>query len=264
MSGWVYPPWRGVFYPKGLTQKNELAYAASHVNSIEINGSFYSLHKPTSWQHWRDSTPDDFVFSAKGPRFISHIKRLRDVHEPLANFFAQGILSLGAKLGCILWQLPPNLEFDPIAVEGFLRQLPRTTVQAVDLARDREQRMLGREYLETDVDRPLRYSMEVRNSTFDDPRFFELLEEHGVASVLADTAGKWPRLDRDTGDFSYVRLHGDTILYESGYDDEALDAWAIRINAWLDAGRDAFVYFDNDIKVRAPIDAMGLIARLAA
>jgi len=262
MSGWVYPPWRGVFYPKGLAQKKELAYASSHVTSIEINGSFYSLQKPASWRAWRDGTPEEFVFSVKGPRFITHIKRLRDVHEPLANFFAQGILALGAKLGCVLWQLPPNLEFDPIAVEAFLRQLPTTTTDAAALAQHREARMTGREHLETDAHRPLRHAMEVRNTTFDDPRFFALLDQYGVASVLADTAGKWPRIDRETGDFSYVRLHGDQVLYESGYDDAALDAWAARVVGWLDAGRDAYVYFDNDVKVRAPVDAMGLIRRL--
>jgi len=264
MSGWVYPPWRGVFYPKGLTQKNELAYASSHVNSIEINGSFYSMHKPSSWQNWRDSTPDDFVFSAKGPRFITHIRRLDDVHGALANFFAQGILALGPKLECVLWQLPPSLEFEPTLLENFLRELPQATTAAVALAQERGERMKGREYLETDADRPLRHSLEVRHASFDDERYFALLCEYGVASVLADTAGKWPRLDRDTADFTYVRLHGDKKIYESGYDDDALDTWADRLGEWLDSGHDAYVYFDNDVKVRAPIDAMGLIARLSS
>ena len=262
MSGWVYTPWRGVFYPRGLAQKNELAYAASHVTSIEINGSFYSLQKPASWVHWRDSTPGDFVFSVKAPRFITHIKRLGDVELPLANFFASGVLALGAKLGCILWQLPPNLHFDAAVVEAFLAHLPRTTTEAATLARRREARMTGREHLDTDAERPLRHAMEVRHPSFDDPRFFELLDRAGVATVLADTAGKWPRIDRETGDFSYVRLHGDTILYESGYDDQALDTWAGRVLAWRDEGRDVFVYFDNDLKVRAPVDAMALIRRL--
>jgi uncharacterized protein YecE (DUF72 family) len=263
ISGWVYPPWRGMFYPKGLAQKSELAYASSRVNSIEINGSFYSLHKPSSWQNWRDSTPDDFVFSAKGARFITHIKRLEDVDKPLANFFAQGILSLGPKLGCVLWQLPPTLAFDPKVLEGFLARLPRSTTAAVALARARDARMEGKEYLETDAERPLRHSMEVRNSSFADERYFALLAKYNVASVLADTAGKWPRFDRETADFSYVRLHGDKKIYESGYDDEALDVWAERLRGCLDSGRDAYVYFDNDIKVRAPIDAMALISKLA-
>ena len=262
MSGWVYPPWRGVFYPKGTAHKDELAYAASHVTSIEINGSFYSLQKPANWLHWRDSTPDDFVFSVKGPRFITHIKRLGDIDLPLANFFASGILALGPKLGCLLWQLPPTLKYEPDTVEKFLARLPRTTAEAATLAAGREERMTGREWLQTDADRPLRHAVEVRHVSFDDQRFFAQLDAHGVASVLADTAGKWPRIDRDTGGFSYVRLHGHTVLYESGYDGASLDAWAARVNGWLDSGRDAYVYFDNDLKVRAPIDAMSLIARL--
>jgi uncharacterized protein YecE (DUF72 family) len=262
MSGWVYPPWRGVFYPKGLAQKGELAYASAHVTSIEINGSFYSLQKPANWASWRDGTPANFMFSVKGPRFITHIKRLGDVHLPLANFFASGVLSLDSKLGVLLWQLPPTLKFDPGLLEAFLRRLPRTTGEAMTLARQREDRMEGREWIGEVVDRPLRYSMEVRNATFDDNRYFALLDEFGIASVLADTAGKWPRFERDTADFSYVRLHGDKILYESGYDDDALDMWATRVDGWREAGRDVYVYFDNDIKVRAPVDAMGLISRL--
>jgi uncharacterized protein YecE (DUF72 family) len=264
MSGWVYPPWRGVFYPKGLAQKNELAYASSHVTSIEINGSFYALHKPKTWASWRDGTPDDFVFSVKGPRLVTHMRRLNNAHLPLANFFASGVLSLGGKLGAFLWQLPPNLGFVPDVLERFLAQLPRTTTEALALARDREERMGDDVWLGPVDERPLRHAMEVRNTSFDDERYFALLQRYGVASVLADTAGKWPVFDRATADFSYVRLHGDKILYESGYDDDALDRWASRVNGWLDSGRDAYVYFDNDIKVRAPIDAKGLIARLDA
>lgn len=264
MSGWVYPPWRGVFYPKGLVQKNELAFAASRVTSIEINGSFYSLHTPSSWQNWRDSTPEGFVFSAKGPRFITHIRRLDDVHEPLANFFASGILALGAKLGAVLWQLAPSFDFEPYLLETFLAQLPRTTSEAVALAQDRSARMEGKEYLQTDAERPVRHSMEVRHPSFDKPEYFALLRKYGVAAVLADTAGKWPRFDEETADFAYVRLHGDKKIYVSGYDDQALDAWAAKVDGWLDSGRDAYVYFDNDVKVRAPIDAMGLIERLGS
>ncbi|MCU1440478.1 MAG: hypothetical protein JWP85_1475 [Rhodoglobus sp.] len=262
MSGWVYPPWRGVFYPKGLAQKSELAYASSHVTSIEINGSFYGLPKPKTWQSWRDGTPDGFVLSVKGPRLITHMKRLNNARLPLANFFASGVLSLDAKLGALLWQLPPNLAFDPDVLERFLALLPRTTTEALALAQHREELMGDRVWLGPVEERPLRHSMEVRNATFDDERYFALLDEFGVASVLADTAGKWPRFERDTADFTYVRLHGDKILYESGYDDDALDAWAARVDGWRDAGRDVYVYFDNDIKVRAPVDAMGLIARL--
>jgi uncharacterized protein YecE (DUF72 family) len=262
ISGWVYPPWRGVFYPRGLRQADELAYAASHVTSIEVNGSFYSLQRPTSWARWRDSTPDDFVFAVKGPRFITHIKRLGDIDLPLANFLASGVLGLGAKLGPMLWQLPPNLAYDEALVERFLERLPTTTSQALELARGREDRMGGKELLEIDANRPIRHAIEPRSPTFDDPAFAEQLARHGVATVLGDNEGRWPRLDWTTADFAYARLHGDEELYTSGYDDAALDAWAGWVRTHLSAGRDVFVYFDNDAKVRAPVDAMGLIRRL--
>ena len=262
MAGWTYPAWRGGFYPKGVTQKNELTYAANHVTSIELNGSFYSLQKPASWQNWRDSTPDDFVFSVKAPRFITHIRRLDDVHEPLANFFASGILSLGPKLGAVLWQLPPSFDFEPYILEKFLEQLPHTTTEAVTLAQDRGARMTGKEYLETDAERPVRHAIEVRHSTFVNPAFVELLTKHDVAVVFGDSGGKWPVIDEPTSDFRYARLHADTAIYPEGYYEPAdIDRWVNTISGWLDAGQDAYIYFDNDSKVRAPIDAMSLIAR---
>ena len=263
MAGWTYAPWRGEFYPKGLRQTDELSYAASKVSSIELNGSFYSLQKPPSWQKWRDETPDGFVFSVKGPRFITHIKRLEDVDEPLANFFASGILALGAKLGPVLWQLPLSIDFDPEIVEAFLAKLPHTTTEALALAKKRGDRMSGKEYLETDAERPLRHAMEPRSHSFDDPEFAALLERHGVAAVLGDSAGRWPKLDWVTADFAYARLHGDKELYTSGYDEAGLDTWEEWTRDHLDHGRDAYVYFDNDMKVRAPFDAMALIERLS-
>lgn len=262
ISGWVYAPWRGVFYPRGLRQADELPYAASHVTSIEVNGSFYSLQRPASWERWRDATPGDFVFSVKGPRYITHLKRLRDVQEPLANFLASGVLALGPKLGPILWQLPANLAYDPEAVEAFLTLLPRTTASALEFARRRDARMRGRELLRIDADRPLRHAVEPRSPTFDVPGFRAQLERHGFATVLGDNEGRWPRLDWVTADFAYARLHGDEELYTSGYDEPAIIRWAAWTRAHLEAGRDVFVYFDNDAKVRAPIDAMALIRRL--
>ena len=265
MAGWVYPDWRGTFYPPGLTQKRELEYASTHVTSIELNGSFYSLQRPTSWTGWRDATPDDFVFSVKGPRFITHIRKLDAVHEPLANFFASGILALGGKLGAVMWQLPPSLPFDAGVVEAFLAQLPHTTGEAVALAHERGTRMTGREHVQTDAERPVRHAIEVRHHSFDTPEFLALLEKHRVAAVLGENAGKWPMIDATTTDFRYVRLHADEVMREGGvYDDEAIQEWAQRIEGWLDLGLDAYVYFDNDTKVRAPIDAMSLIARLRA
>lgn len=265
MAGWVYPAWRGGFYPAGLTQKNELAYASSHVTSIELNGSFYSLQKPASWKKWRDETPDDFVFSVKAPKFITHVRRLDNVHEPLANFFASGILSLGGKLGAILWQLPPSFEFEPYLLEQFLEQLPHTSTEALALANERSARMTGKEYLQIDADRPVRHALEVRHTTFAKPEFVELLAKYRVAPVLGDSGGKWPVIDEATTDFRYARLHADTAIYPHGYYEPGdLDRWAATITGWLDSGQDAFVYFDNDSKVRAPIDAVALIERLGA
>jgi len=254
MAGWVYPDWRGTFYPKGLPQKSELEYASTHVTSIELNGSFYSLQKPSSWKSWSATTPVDFVFSVKAPRFITHIRKLADVREPLANFFASGILAVGDKLGSVLWQLPPSLAFDSDLVEQFLALLPHSTTDAVSLAQERSARMTGKEYLETDADRPVRHALEVRHHSFDTPAFTALLEKYRVAAVLGENAGKWPMIDATTTDFRYVRLHADEVMREGGvYDDAAIEEWAERIEAWLDDGLDAYVYFDNDTKVRAPI-----------
>lgn len=262
MAGWTYEPWRGEFYPPKLRQADELEYAASKVTSIELNGSFYSLQKPASWQKWRDATPDDFVFAVKAPRFITHIRRLDDVAEPVANFFASGILALGPKLGPILWQLPPTIEYDPALIESFLELLPSTTTTAVEVAQGRGSRMAGKEYLETDADRPLRHAIEPRAHSFDDPEFAAQLEAHGVAAVLGDTEGRWPKLDWVTADFAYARLHGDKELYIDGYDDAGLDQWEEWTRDHLDHGRDAYVYFDNDQKVRSPFDAMSLLGRM--
>ncbi len=264
MAGWSYEPWRGDFYPKGLRQADELRYASERVTSIELNGSFYSLQKPASWQKWRDSTPDGFVFSVKAPRFITHIRRLVDVAEPLANFFASGLLALGAKLGPILWQLPPNLDFDPEQLEAFLQLLPHSTGEAVEVATGRSERMTGKECLETDAERPVRHAVEVRNDSFDTPEFAALLQRHGAATVLGDSAGRWPKLDWVTADFAYARLHGDKELYTSGYDTDGIQHWQEWTLDQLDHDRDAYVYFDNDQKVRSPYDAMALLAKLRA
>ena len=264
IAGWTYPDWRGGFYPQGLVQKRELEYAATQVTSIELNGSFYSLQKPASWKSWRDATPNEFVFSVKAPRFITHIRRLDDVHEPLANFFASGILALGSKLGAILWQLPPSLEFEPYLLERFLELLPHTTTEAVSLATERGTRMSGKEYLETDAERPVRHALEVRHSTFSSPDFVALLRQHDVAAVYGDSAGKWPVIDEATTDFRYARLHADKALYPDGwYEPADIERWAQTVEGWVDAGQDAYIYFDNDSKVRAPIDAVSLIARLS-
>ncbi|MEO7015960.1 MAG: DUF72 domain-containing protein [Leifsonia sp.] len=261
ISGWTYAPWRGTFYPKGLVHKDELGYAAARLDSIEINGSFYSLQRPSSYRHWVESTPDDFVFAVKGGRYITHILRLKNTRGALANFFASGVLALGAKLGPLLWQVPPNLPFDPDAVSAFLSSLPRTTSAAAALAAETTLDS-DRRHLEPGLDRPLRHAMEVRNPTFDDPAFVELARAQDVAVVAADTAGRYPVLREVTSEFMYVRLHGDQELYTSGYTPEALDRWAADVRGWLARGLDVYVYFDNDVKVRSPYDAMGLRERL--
>ena len=263
ISGWRYPPWRGVFYPKGLPQRDELRYAAEHLNSIEINGSFYSLQRPQSYRSWYDQTPEGFVFAAKGSRFVTHMKRLRNIDTVLPNFFASGLLALQEKLGPLLWQLPPNMPFDAEVLDAFLANLPRTTAEAAYLARRHDDRVAGRAWTGTDLDRPLRHAIEVRHASFETPRFAELLREHGVAAVLADSGGRWPTIREPTADFCYVRMHGAQELYTSGYDEPALRELATTIRTLRSAQpRDVYVYFDNDAKVRAPFDAMSLAALL--
>jgi uncharacterized protein YecE (DUF72 family) len=263
ISGWRYPPWRGAFYPKGLPQRAELEHASRQVSTIEINGSFYSLQRPESYRTWHAQTPDGFVFAVKGGRFITHMKKLADVDVPLANFFASGVLALDDKLGPFLWQLPPTLGFDGNRLAHFFALLPRTTGAAAQLAAGHDERLDGRALVETAVDRPLRHCLEVRHDTFLDPAFLPLLREHGIGLVVADTAGRWPLIREVTADFSYVRLHGDVELYTSGYSDRALDEWAALLRGWAEQGHDVYAYFDNDVKVRAPFDAIALAERLA-
>ena len=261
ISGWTYPPWRRVFYPDGLPHRRELEFASRQVGSIEINGTFYALQRPESFRAWAEQTPHEFVFSVKGGRFITHLKKLRDVDTALANFFACGVLALGPKLGPLLWQLPPNFGYDAERIEAFLSLLPHTTTAAAALAAQHDERVEDRAWVTTDADRPVRHAIEVRHASYETPSFLALLRAHGVAAVTADTAGKWPMIEEQTADFSYVRLHGAEELYASGYSDEGLDTWAAKVRAW-GQDRDVFVYFDNDVKVHAPFDARGLMRRL--
>ena len=259
ISGWRYPLWRGPFYPKGLPQREELQYAARRLNTVEINGSFYSLQRPELYRSWYEQTPDGFVFAVKGSRYITHMRRLRDP-AALANFFASGVLALREKLGPVLWQLPPTLQFDAGTVQAFLGGLPQTSVEAAYLARQHDERLAGRALTEADAERRLRYAVEVRHPSYETPAFLDLLREHDVAVVLADSAGRWPVIRTATASFRYVRLHGAEELYTSGYDDESLEAWAKTIREWAPA--DVYVYFDNDVKAYAPRDAMALTTKL--
>jgi uncharacterized protein YecE (DUF72 family) len=272
-------PWRGTFYPKKLAQKNELAYASAMLPSIEINGTFYGLQKPKSYAGWYEQTPAGFVFSVKGPRFITHIRRLREIESPVANFLLSGVLRLNEKLGPILWQFPPSMQFDVDLFEAFLGMLPHSTKEAAGLIKQCDARMKGRTWAEVDQDRPMRHAVEIRHESFATEGFVRLLRKYRVALVCADTAGKWPMPHDVTADFVYARLHGAEELYVSGYTESALDHWAGKIRAWATGGdapaadrisaagpkrakRDVFVYFDNDVKVRSPFDAARLAVKL--
>lgn len=278
ISGWRYAPWRGVFYPKDLPQSAELQYSARCFSSIEINGSFYSLQSPRSWTAWYDATPEDFVFTVKGPRYITHMLRLKQVEQPLANFFASGIFNLREKLGPILWQFPPNFSFDVDRLASFLALLPQDLKEAAACARKRDAFMRGRAALSIGANRPLRYAMEVRHDSFKDPGFVRLLRKHNVALVIAESARRWPMLQDVTADFLYLRLHGDKKVYSSGYSPKALQRWADRIATWSHGDepadglkvdskakvvrkpRSVYCFFDNtDEKLRAPADAKALM-----
>ncbi len=281
ISGWRYAAWRGgAFYPQGLVQRQELHYASRRFGAIEINGTFYSLQRATSFRRWREDTPDDFVFAVKGPRYLTHMLRLREPGGALANFFASGLLELGRKLGPILWQLPPTFPFDTDRLDAFFDALPRTQRQAAALAARHDARVKDPGWAGAEPEAVLRHALEVRHPTFRDPAFPELLRRHEVALTVADSP-EWPFHGDATADFVYLRLHGAEELYVSGYDDAALDRWAERVRIYAGGGepedpprlatkraprrpRDVFMFFDNDSKVRAPHDAMGLIRRLGA
>jgi uncharacterized protein YecE (DUF72 family) len=280
MAGWRYDEWRGTFYPEDLTQRRELEFASRQLNSIELNGTFYSTQRPKSFQSWSKETPDDFVFAIKGSQFITHIRKLENVETALANFLAQGMLCLGKKFGPILWQLPPNLSIDLERLQTFFKLLPRTQKQAAAYARQRDEWMASRSWLNVEEDLPLRHAVEVRHNSFAVPEYISLLRENNIALVVADTV-KWPCMMDVTADIVYCRLHGNEKIYPNGYTADAIDVWARRVIAWsrgeevtdgkrvhpelgpqCDA-RDVFVYFDDDVKVRAPFDAMSLSKRIA-
>jgi uncharacterized protein YecE (DUF72 family) len=266
VSGWRYTPWRGVFYPRDLPQRLELQYASHIFPTLEINGSFYSLQRPEYYRQWHDETPPEFVFALKGSRYITHMKKLRDIEAPLANYFASGIFNLRAKLGPILWQFPPNFRYERERMARFFDLLPHDTRAALRLARKRDARMKGRARLAIDEQRRLRHAVEIRHESFVDASFVDLLRERNIALVIAETAKRWPMMTDITADFVYMRLHGDKELYKSGYSNKALDRWARRIRAWHRGGsspRDVYCYFDNtDVKLRAPVDAQTLMRKL--
>jgi uncharacterized protein YecE (DUF72 family) len=255
VGGWTFPPWRGVFYPDDLAQKNELAYASRHLTAIEINATYYGSQKKESWRKWAGETPDDFVFTINGSRFATNRRELASAGESIERFFGQGLLELGDKLGPVLWQFAPTKKFDETDFGGFLDLLPRSI-----------------------EGRPIRHCVEVRNASFRTPAFAALLRRAGIAVVFADH-GTYPALSDVTGDFVYARLQTGSDDIPTAYGDNALDAWADRLKAWAEGGRpedlpaadpdhvageaarDVFAFIIHEGKVRAPAGAMALMER---
>jgi uncharacterized protein YecE (DUF72 family) len=257
VGGWNYAPWRGVFYPKGLRQADELAYAASHLTSIEINSTHYRLQSAASFRKWANATPEGFVFSVKGPRIVTNQKALADTGDFINRFIGSGLAELDDRLGPVLWQFPPFKKFDETDFAKFLDLLPQT--------------LDGRK---------LNHVIEVRHASFATPDYVKLLREHDVGAVYSD-AETWPNIADFTGEVIYARLQRGDDMLETAYPPAEIDAWAGRTKA-LARGhtpndlplietahqgepkpRDVFVYFIHEGKLRAPAAAMALIERLA-
>jgi uncharacterized protein YecE (DUF72 family) len=241
IGGWVYPPWRGVFYPAGLQQARELSYASRQVTAIEINGTFYGAQKPESFRRWHDETPEDFVFSLKGPRYATHRSDLAAAGPSIDRLFGSGVFELRDKLGPVLWQFAPWAKFEEETFRSFLELLPHE---------------LG--------GRAIRHVVEVRHRSFMSPSFSDLLRRHRVAVALVDD-DNYPAFDEITADFVYARLRRCVEGEPTGYPPDALERWAERFRGVVaETGRDCFVYFINGAKVRAPAAAQAFLQRLAA
>ena len=237
IGGWTYEPWRGVFYPKGLSQKKELEFASRALTSIEINGTYYSTFKLASWAKWRDETPDGFVFAVKASRYCTNRRELAGAGESIERFVTQGLSVLGDRLGPINWQFMATKKFDPIDFEAFLKLLPRE-VDGV----------------------ALRHALEVRSPTFRDERFYDLARKYGAAIVFADDED-FPEIDEPTADFTYARLMRTKPSVKTGYKPAELDGWAKKARAWAKRG-DTFIYFISGAKERDPAAAQALIERV--
>ncbi len=261
LSGWSYSDWRGGFLPDGLPARDRLPYVAARFPTLEINASFYSLKRPSTYAGWHAQAPE-VTFAVKAPKLATHVKRLVGAEQAVANFYASGLLALGPGLGPILWQLPPSFRFDPRTVSAFVAGLPRTTRELAVQAQGHDADVAD-PLTETSDDQPVRHAVEPRHASWADPAAAAVLAEHGVTLVVSDLAGRYPTFEVPTTDVMYVRLHGSPRLYYSGYEPAALDAWAVRCQRWAGEGREVFVYFDNSAAGRAPYDAEALMARLA-
>src|SRR4051812_34158894 len=263
ISGYDYPRWKGVFYPNDLPKRRWLEYASRQFNSIELNGTFYSLKSPAVFERWVGEVPKrDFVFAIKGGRFITHNLKLRNCDAAMGNFFASGVLALGKRTGPFLWQLPDTYRFDPERMDTFMRKLPRTSNAAEAIADQHDHRLRRGALTKAAANVRYRHAFEVRHPSYFCEEFYGLLRKHRCAFVIADSAGRWEMGAAVTANFIYVRLHGSTKLYTSRYSDAELGAWAGRIVQWLEEGRDVYVYFDNDAEAHAPRDALRLSKRL--
>jgi uncharacterized protein YecE (DUF72 family) len=263
ISGYDYKPWRGRFYPDDLPARRWLEYASRCFNSIELNGTFYSLKSPAVFERWVAEVPARaFVFALKAGRFITHNLKLRNAEASLGNFFASGVLALGKKTGPFLWQLPATYKFDAERMDSFMRLLPCNSREGETVARRHDHRLRRGALVKAAAPVKFRHAFEVRHPSYFHEEFYAILREHRCAFVIADTAGKFPYAEEVTADFVYVRLHGSRQLYASGYTDDELDEWARKIGKWRGGGRDVYVYFDNDAKVHAPFDAMRLAQRV--
>jgi uncharacterized protein YecE (DUF72 family) len=256
IGGWNYTPWRQTFYPNGTPQNRELEYASRHVTSIEINSTFYRLQKPAVFAKWHDSTPDEFIFSIKAPRFIVQRTDLAGAGAAVDRFISSGITRLQSKLGPILWQLPPTKQFDPSDLNQFLTFLPRSAGRLA-----------------------LRHALEIRHPSFMKQEFLRIAREHKVA-VVFDDDDTYPGCADVTSNFVYARLRRSAASIKTGYTLRALNQWVHRAETWAKGGepadlpriapkartaaapRDVFIYFINGAKERAPAAAQQLLLAL--
>lgn len=275
VSGWSYEQWRDRFYPEALPQKDRLHWISRRFDATEINASFYSLRKASSYRAWRDAAPRDHRFAVKGSRYVTHAKKLRDPRAGLANFFASGVLELGERLAPFLWQLPANLGFDAERLERFLETLPRDTDEAGELASEHDDRVAEPVTRSPDGTHRLRHALEVRHESYLEPQALRILKRRGIALVFSH-GDQWSYAEDVTAGFVYLRLHGPDELYASPYSDDELRVWADRVHAWQSAdeppdahratrvvaptrkGRDVYVFFDNDAEAYAPHNALRL------
>jgi uncharacterized protein YecE (DUF72 family) len=258
IGGWIFEPWRGTFYPKGLSKTKELEYAGQHLQTIEINSTYYGTQKPETFAKWASQVPDGFVFSVKGNRFVTNRRVLAEAGESMQRFIKSGIAELGDRLGPLIWQFAPTKKFDADDFGAFLDLLPKS-----------------------ESGLPLRHAVEVRNPSFIDPDFIALARQKGVAVVYAEHF-EYPEIADVTADFVYARLQKGDDAVETAYPAKALDKWADRAKRWAKGDvpddlplaspkqhpekhpRDVFVYFIHEGKVRAPQAAQALTHRLNA